>query len=267
MPSEAPNGRSVGQVKVLALIQARMASTRLPGKVLADIGGKPLVFHIVERLRQARRIDEVAIATTTEPSDDSLVAAAEDAGVPVHRGAVDDIVERLRGAARRFEADVVVRIWGDCPLIDSGVVDRLVELLLSRNLDFATNALPENRTYPPGLDAEVYSRHSLDRLDAEASDPRDREFPVEYLRARPDEFSMDVLHYTEDLSALHLTVDYIEDLENVRRIYGVLERRKLPSDLATLVGLLRAEPELVEGFSKSPRNIEYRAYLDSLSGS
>ena len=247
--------------KVLAIVQARMDSGRLPGKVLKPIAGRAMVLRVADRLRGARRLDEVALATTTEPSDEPLVAVAEAAGLRVHRGPVDDIAARLSGAMRRFEAEWLVRAWGDCPLIDPAAVDALVELGLTEDLDYACNGMRGRRTYPPGLDLELYRRSTLERLLAETSESGYREFPVEFILANEEHFHYALLNWSEDLSALHLSVDYPEDLECVERIVAELEARGLGWDLECLVDLLREKPELAEGFAHSPRNIEYKAFL------
>ncbi|WP_439817252.1 cytidylyltransferase domain-containing protein [Zavarzinia sp. CC-PAN008] len=252
---------------VLGLVQARCGSSRLPNKVLAPIEGRPMALFIADRLACAPGVDRVAIATTTEGSDDPLAQAAADAGIACHRGPVDDIAERLAGAAHALGASIVVRVWGDCPLIDPAVVGILVDHVVSGRADWACNALPGRRTYPPGLDAEVYRLDLLERLiTATAADPRLREFPFEWVRRQPD-VRIAAEDWPQDLSSLHLTVDYPADLEAARAIVRRLVERGAGPSLGELVALLRDEPHLADGFAQAARNIEYKAWKASIGES
>src|SRR5689334_3329557 len=132
---------------VVAILQARMGSTRLPGKVLADVGGRPMLARQIERIRLARSLDDLWLATTTEPRDDAIVATAEAAGVPVLRGSEEDVLDRFRAAAEASGAGTVVRLTADCPLLAPEVIDRVVDDFASGGADFVTNAPPEGRTY------------------------------------------------------------------------------------------------------------------------
>lgn len=245
--------------RVVAVVQARLGSSRLPGKVLADLAGRPLVHQIIRRLEQADEVDEVALTTSDDPSDDPLVEACRPLGVAVHRGPVDDIVGRLAGAAEGSGADVLVRVWGDCPFVDPAVVDRGVRILRERDADYVSNGVQGQRTYPTGLDIEVYRRSLLDRMADELDDPKLREFPSEFV-TRSDA-RVELLQLDTDLSALYLTVDYPADLEAARAIYAILDERRLGPDLDSLRSLLAEQPELAERFADAPRNIEYREYL------
>jgi spore coat polysaccharide biosynthesis protein SpsF (cytidylyltransferase family) len=244
---------------VVAVVQARVGSSRLPGKVLADLGGRPLLHQIVRRLQQAGEVHEVALTTSDDPSDDALVEFCRPLGVAAHRGPVDDIVGRLAGAAAGSGAHILVRVWGDCPFVDPAVVDRGVQLLRESDADYVSNGVQGQRTYPTGLDIEVYRRSLLDRMANEVDDPKLREFPSEFV-TRSDA-RVELLQLDSDLSALHLTVDYPADLEAARAIYAILEQRRLGPDLDSLRSLLAEQPELAEGFADAPRNIEYREYL------
>ncbi len=250
--------------KVVALVQARTGSSRLPAKVLEPIGGRPLVLAIADRLRRARRVDAVALSTSDDAGDDRLAEIAAADGLAVSRGPVDDIVGRLARAAAATGADVLVRVWGDCPFVAPEVVDGAVDLLDAAGLDFVTNAVISGRTYPPGLDVEVYRAGLLVDMDRDVRDPRQREFPVEYVRGTGRRWQ--VMHYGSDLSKLHLTVDYPEDLEAARAIYDALAAGGRGPGLDDLIALLRGAPELLGRFAQGERNIEYKAYLDSLGG-
>lgn len=210
-------------MRVVALVQARLASTRLPQKVLADLCGRPMVMHCVERARLAARVDEVIIATTIEASDDALESYCQATDLGVFRGSVDDIVGRLLGAARDQSADAIVRIWADCPMVDPGVIDEAVASVVDGGADYATNSTLAGRTYPIGLDIEVYRTSLLERIDASTDHPFLREMPFEFVREHADSLQLAFVRHREDLSTLHLTVDYPEDLERFRAMLSELE--------------------------------------------
>ncbi len=234
-----------------------MGSSRLPGKVLADLHGRPMVDRIAERLAAAGRVKRVAIVTTEDPSDDALVRFARTRGIGAYRGSIDDLVARFHDAARHFEADVVVRIWGDCPFIDPAVVDRVLGEALDNELDYATNSIFAHRTYPVGLDLEVYRRRTLSRIRERTDTPFHREFPFEFIREHPEDFSVGVVRCEADYSRYHLTVDYPQDLALARTIYQRLERLADPFDFRHVVRIIEADPALLEPIARLERNIEY----------
>jgi spore coat polysaccharide biosynthesis protein SpsF len=217
-----------------------MGSTRLPGKALADICGKTMLVRVIERTARARLIDEVAVATSTAPADAAIVEACEALGVRSFRGDEDDVLSRYRDAARAFEADVVVRITSDCPLIDPEVVD-LVAAALEREpgADFAANTLV--RTFPQGLDVEVAPRATLERAAAEATLPHHRAHVFPYVYGHPELFRLVGVEDGVDHSSLRWTVDTAEDLALVRALY---ERGDGLMGRARVLELLEAEPSL-----------------------
>ncbi|MBD89412.1 MAG: hypothetical protein CL940_03685 [Deltaproteobacteria bacterium] len=227
-------------MRVVALVQARLASTRLPQKVLADLCGRPMVMHCVERARRAAGVDEVIIATTVEASDDPLEAFCDASSLGVYRGSVDDIVGRLLGAAHARQADAIVRIWADCPMVDPVVIERAVAAVIGGGADYATNSTLAGRTYPVGLDIEVYTTALLERIDRSTDHPFLREMPFEFVREHAPELELAFVRHDEDLSDVHLTVDYPEDLERFRAMLTDLERADRPPDFADAVAWLRA---------------------------
>jgi spore coat polysaccharide biosynthesis protein SpsF len=249
-------------MRIVGLVQARMGSSRIPGKVLEPIGGVSMVQRIVERVAAARNIADVAIVTSTASSDDRLVEFARRQGIAIFRGPVDDIITRLHVAAAGLNSDAVVRVWGDCPFVDAGVLDDGVDLLVDNGYDFVTNAAFGRRTYPPGLDFEGYRSAVLAEMNEQCTVVAEREFPYEFVRRRPERFRAGFLDYAENLSDLHLTVDYPEDLAAARAICAVLESGGRVASFGDLVALLRARPDLAHAFSERARNIEYKAYLD-----
>lgn len=210
---------------IAAIIQARMTSTRLPGKVLADIGGKPALQRMIERVKPSRLLDLIVVATTDLPSDDPVAALCGDLGIACFRGDEMDVLGRYVAAARAFRADVVVRLTADCPMHDAAVIDAAIELYQKGGFDHVSNAV--RRSYPDGLDVEVMGRNVLERADREARHPFLREHVTTYIRcSRPDlgcgEFVLGHLVWKEDLSKIRWTVDRPEDLERVRRFFAAL---------------------------------------------
>jgi spore coat polysaccharide biosynthesis protein SpsF len=267
------------QPQTFAIIQARMTSSRLPGKVLLDIGGEPMLVRVVERARRAKTINGVVLATTTDPSDDTIAALCVERGYPCYRGNLYDVLDRYYQAARMFGAEVIVRLTGDCPVIDPGVIDELVDAFLAplpldlvpsslspAPFDFATIRLPPpwHRTYPIGLDTEVCTFAALERAWVEADQPHQREHVMPYLyegihepRARylpskgklrdiyisPRGFYVLVMNHDPDYGSMRWTVDTPEDLELLRQIYARFPGRDDFTWLEVL-DLFQREPEL-----------------------
>lgn len=213
-------------LKTVAIIQARMGSTRLPGKALLDIGDKPMLARVVDRCRRAERLDQVIVATTTDAADDPIVAMCSERGYPCFRGSPQDLLDRYYQAAKRYQADVIVRITSDCPLIDPQVIDEVVTAFFGGRSkprwDFAANRLPPpwKRTYPIGLDVEVCTFQALERAWREARLPHQREHVMPFIYEEEGRFRVRVLEHDPDYGALRWTVDTPQDLELLRQIYA-----------------------------------------------
>lgn len=250
-------------LRILAIVQSRMNSTRLPGKVLLDIAGQPMLARVVDRARRAKMLDEVVVATTIDPSDGPVEVLCRSRNYPFYRGSANDVLDRYYQAASQFQADVIVRLTADCPLIDPGVIDATViaffgfDPLSDRTLkqiksyapryDFATNRLPPpwKRTYPIGLDTEVCTFKALERAWREAIEPHQREHVMPYLYEQAGRFRVRVIDHEPDYGALRFTVDTAEDLQLVREIFNRFGGR---DDFGWLevVALLDRHPELAE---------------------
>lgn len=205
--------------RVVVIVQARMGSTRLPGKVLMDLEGRPMLERQLERLARARTPDATVVATTTDPRDQPIVDLAMRLGVPVTRGSEDDVLARYLQAAHEHAADIVVRVTADCPLIDPEVLDRCGDALLADpNLDYASNTL--ERTYPRGLDVEALRLPVLEIAHDEATEPTDREHVTRFIWRQPERFRLHPITDDRDHSNLRWTVDTPEDLELVRAVYA-----------------------------------------------
>lgn len=208
--------------RVVAIIQARTASRRLPGKVLADIGGAPMLLRVVERTQRASLVEQVVVATTMRPADDAVADLCAGHAIECFRGSATDVLDRIYHAAKAYRADVVVRITGDCPLIDPEVIDATILAFLQADppVDLVANRLPEGRTFPIGLDTEVCSLAALETAWKLAEAPYQREHVMPFLYDPPGRFKVLRVDSPVDLGHLRWTVDVPQDLEFVRAVYA-----------------------------------------------
>jgi spore coat polysaccharide biosynthesis protein SpsF len=234
-------------MRKVAIIQARMTSTRMPGKILSPILGRPMLELLIERLRRARRLDDVWVATTTNATDDPTEELARRLGAGCFRGSELDVLDRVLQAAHAARADVLVEITGDCPLIDPVVVDQLVETYFANQYDYVSNVL--HRTYPVGLDAQVYSTRVLERVAAATDDPVDHEHVSIHIYNHPELFRLhnvdSGLPDGEAVGRMRLTVDTPEDFALIAAIYEELYPAKPDFTLPDILDLLRRRPELL----------------------
>lgn len=228
--------------KTVAFIQARMSSSRFPGKVLEPLDGVPMIVFMARRAQRARTLDQVVVVTSTDPSDDALVAAIEHAALPLFRGSLDNVLDRFAVAAERFEADEVVRLTGDCPLIEAATIDAVVSARRHHGADYASNIDPP--TYPDGLDVEAFSRAALARSQREARLPSQREHVTPWMRDEAAALRRVNVRNVADCSHLRLTVDYADDLEVVRRIVAQLPQ-PLDADLFDILRVVSREPDIL----------------------
>ena len=243
-------------MNVVAIIQARMGSSRLPGKVLAEVGRWTMLARVVHRVRRAGLVDEVVVATTTRADDNRIVAKCGRLAVACFRGHEEDVLDRYHRTAGAYGAEAVVRITADCPLIDPELIDQVVRAFVERRPDFAANTL--RRTYPRGLDTEVMTAAALARAWREARQPYQRIHVTPFIYQHPESFQLLAVTGREDLSGGRWTVDSPEDLDFVRAVYGRLgdegafSRRdvcRLVADEPSLAKLNRGvrQKELVQG--------------------
>ena len=246
--------------RVVAIVQARMSSSRLPGKVLLDIAGKPMLARVVARTSRAKSAHQVLVATTTDASDDPVAARCDSMGIPCTRGSLHDVLDRYYHAASQAKAEIVVRITGDCPVIDPVLIDDCVNTLLNGSLDFTCNRLPPpfTRTYPIGLDTEVCTFAALEKAwnDARETFHREHVMPFIYegveLSAVNDQFSEGIsqrgfriaqLHHDPDYGRMRWTVDTPEDLDFMRQVYARFDGRD-DFTWQDVLALVQREPEL-----------------------
>lgn len=205
------------------IIQARMSSTRLPGKVLMPLAGKPVLDHLVSRVKAAKRVDQIVIATSTLAADDSIEDYCNCVGVVCVRGSESDVLDRYLLALRRNPADLVVRITADCPLMDPFLIDELLETIEAANgaVDYLSNILAP-RTIPHGLDVEVFRREALERAGREAVRPEEREHVTPYIYHHPELFHIARADLPQDISRYRWTLDTPQDFEFLGKVFGEL---------------------------------------------
>ena len=237
------------KTKNLCIIQARFGSTRLPGKVLIPIGDKVLLEHVVARVNQANRIDKIIIATTNNKPDDVTEKLVQKIGIECFRGPNEDVLGRLWQCAEKYlEFENIIRITGDCPLIDPRVIDEVIEFFEKEKVDYASNVLVE--TYPDGMDVEIFTRRALQESAKKAKLPSEREHVTLYIRNNPN-FSKANFAHKENLSHFRLTVDNQEDLEVIKFL---IENSTPTASFQEYISLLIKNPDIMSKNSKIKRN-------------
>lgn len=232
-------------MNALAVVQARMTSTRLPGKVLADVEGEPLLSLLLARLERATTLERVLVATSDDPSDDPIADFCAGRGVAVYRGSLTDVLGRFVGATESH-AGIVVRITADCPLIDPAIVDDVVAALQASPASaYSSNIEP--RTFPDGLDAEATRTGVLREIDRESDAPELREHVTLAIRNHADRWPRVAVTHQPDLGLLRWTVDTAADLEFVRALVGRLGSRRYDAGLDEVLAAIRQRPSLAEG--------------------
>jgi spore coat polysaccharide biosynthesis protein SpsF len=230
-------------MRIVTIVQARMGSTRLPGKVMLDLVGSTVLGRVVQRLRRAESTGELVIATTSDPADDVIVNECDRLGVNVFRGEEDDVLDRYYFAARAFDADVIVRITSDCPLIEPEISDATIHAFLQRRPDYASNTL--QRTFPRGMDTEVISAQALADTWKAAKQPYQRSHVTAYIYENPRKFDLLSFAGDVDYSSQRWTLDTPEDLRFIRAVYEHMEN---PDNFnwRDVLLLLEEKPELLE---------------------
>jgi spore coat polysaccharide biosynthesis protein SpsF len=244
---------------ILGILQARMTSRRLPGKVLKPILGRPMLERQIERLRRAKRMDRLVVATSVEGSDDAIAALCDSLAVECFRGALDDVLDRFYQAARRHDPRAVVRLTGDCPLADPVVIDRLIDHHADGGYDYTSNIVV--RTYPDGLDAEVVNLAILETAWREARLPSEREHVTPFIHRRPERFHLGHLTQSIDLSHLRWVVDDPADFAFITAIYEALYPANAAFDTADIVALMAARPGVAALMGRAPTNEGYQRSL------
>lgn len=231
---------------ICATIEARMTSSRLPGKVLRELAGKPSLQHIIERLRKSKYIDEVVVATTVNDTDSPIIELCEEIGCKYFRGSEEDVLLRVLDAAKSVNADIIVEITGDCPVIDWRHADSLIELFFSGDFDYASNVI--ERTYPRGFDTQVFPVSVLDEVNRITTSVSDHEHVSLYIYTHPERFKL--INMKAPTSVAHpemeITLDTIEDYNLIKAIYEALYPLDNDFTCEQVVKYLLDNPDLLE---------------------
>ena len=232
------------KLKIVAVIQARLGSKRLPGKVLKKILGRTLIEWIYYRLSFCKEIGQIVLSTADTAENDKLAGHAKKIGLAYFRGSETDLVSRLYNTARKFSADAIVKITGDCPLVDPKLVDSLIrKYRKNREVDYVCNVFPP--TYPDGMDIEIISFRALERLNKEIKDALHREWITTTIMENPDKYKVLNVRYKKNISYLRLTVDYPEDFRLVEIIFKKLHRERKAFTLQDILKLFKKKPSLI----------------------
>ncbi|UNL84777.1 glycosyltransferase family protein [Priestia koreensis] len=228
-------------MKIIAIIQARMGSTRLPGKVMKKVMGRSLLEHQIIRVKQSAFIDEIVVATTTKKQDDVIVEVCEKIGISYYRGSEHDVLTRYYEAATQYKADVVIRLTSDCPVIHHDEIDKVIQCFLEKKPDYASNTI--TRTYPRGFDTEVFSYDVLKKVFEQAISLPHREHVTSYIYSHPEQFSLLSVTNEVNYSQYRLTVDTPEDFDLIKIVIQNLYTDISPFPFQEIINLLRENPD------------------------
>ncbi|WP_037353034.1 cytidylyltransferase domain-containing protein [Selenomonas sp. FC4001] len=232
--------------KVVAIIEARMTSTRLPGKVLMQGCGKPLLQHMIERLKRSKHLDDVIVATTVNDTDDGVVELCEEIGCSYFRGSEDDVLLRVLNAAKEFSVDVIVETTGDCPFIDWRHIDKLIDIYMTQDYDFVSNAT--ERSFPDGFDIRIFSQKALQEVNDISNDPLDHEHVAIYFPRHPDKYKCFNLKADgeEDRPDLEVTLDEIGDYKLIKAVFDALYPENEDFSCVDVIRYIDAHPDLMK---------------------
>lgn len=237
----------IGGKKVVATIEARMTSTRLPGKVMMPLAGKPVIAHMIERHRRSRYTDEVVVATTTNATDDPVIRICEEMKCPYFRGSESDVFGRVVSAGKQYKAEILVQGMADSPLVDWRTVDELIEMLVANGYDATSNEFGEDK-YPDGFDMRIYNFPVLAKFEETHKEEKYREHPGYHIRKDPVHFKCGYLSLKKDQkfwSTLRLTLDTAEDYQLISAIFDGLYQKNPDFSSEDVIAFLKNRPDLV----------------------
>jgi len=232
-------------VKKLIIVQARMGSGRLPGKVMKEVCDKTLIEHLIIRLRRVKQSDQIVIATTTKEQDDQIVDLCKRLGVSFYRGSGEDVLSRYYEAALQYKGDLIVRVTSDCPLIDPDIIDKAITFYIENygEIDYVSNCL--NRTYPKGMDVEVFPFLILKEAYEEAKKENEREHVTPFIRFNTMRYRLHNIEHSVDLSHYRWTVDTQEDLDLITRIFRSIYHEKPDFTMRDILLVMDENPEWI----------------------
>jgi len=234
------------KIKIFAAVQIRLGSQRLPNKALADLGGKTVLERIVQRIQYCRELDGVMVCTSDESKDTPLQDIARKIDVPCYRGSEKNLIQRFLGSIDMVGAGAIVRITGDCPLVDFQLIDRMVKIFKDKtnDLDAVTNIFPP--TFPDGLDIEIFKKNTFLRLDKDIVDPLHREWFTMYLYQHQDAYRIINIKSEINYSSMRWTLDYPEDLNFIRNIYSHFKEKDENFTMDQILEFLKDNPEIIK---------------------
>ena len=254
--------------KIYAIIQARMSSSRLPGKVLKKIKQKPMLHYVIKQVKASKMVDEIIIVTTTEKEDNLIVNFCLKNEIKCFRGSNLDLLDRYYNCAKKYNCDPIVRVTSDCPLVDPEVIDKTISEFLKKKYDYISNNLEKIKgkwensmcNYPQGMTVEVSSFKALKKAWNEAKKPSEREHVFPYIQFNPKKFNVNSIKYHKDLSHIRCTVDRKSDLKFVRKIYDLIPDKKYIS-ISDIEKVIKKNPKLISINNKIPFDEGYQISL------
>jgi spore coat polysaccharide biosynthesis protein SpsF len=231
---------------VIAIIQARMGSTRLPGKVLMKVNDKPLLAYQLDRISKSKKLDKVVVVTSILEKDDAIESFCKDYGVACYRGSENDVMSRYYDCAKLYNSNTVVRMTADCPLIDPDIIDKVIQRFEDDNVDYCANTVPpETSKFPDGSDIEVFSMQALEKANAEVQDAHRREH-VTFQFWQDQDYKSSQYTQDKDWSNYRITVDYLEDFEVVNYIFDELKTKRIFGSLNEIIDIINNNKEIKE---------------------
>jgi len=231
---------------IAAIIQARMSSSRLPSKIMLNVCGKPLLQHLIDRIKHSQKLDKIIIATTTNKKDNEIVNFCNLNNISFYRGSENDVLSRYFETAIKFSVDIVVRLTADTPLLDSKTIDNTIQVYQENDFDFVSNSSPLPRTCPDGLNVEVFSRQVLEKIYSDAIKPSDREHVTTYISMQPEKFNVHRIDYSKDLSKYRFNLDYEDDYKLIKSVFEEFYEHNPNFSLEEIIDWLDKNPEILK---------------------
>lgn len=230
---------------IVGILQARMSSSRLPGKVMLEVAGKSMLEHMIKRISRSKKLDKIIVATTEQTIDDVIVQLSEKMNIQCFRGSEDDVLFRYLQAAEISNASIIVRLCGDSPLLDALTIDNVVESYCKSNYDYVSNLLPPHRTYPDGMGVEVFSSEILKKVHIAAKKLAEREHVTLHIWTQPTKFKIHRVDYKKDISQYRFNLDYIEDFIFLKKIFENLYSKNKFFSMEDTIDWLEKNPEVL----------------------
>jgi spore coat polysaccharide biosynthesis protein SpsF len=238
--------------RTLVVLQARMTSSRLPGKVMMEINGKPMIYWQIQRILRSKTVNSLVVATSIDPSDDALALFLEENSISVYRGALNNVLSRFIEVSERYAHDALIRLTGDSPLVMPELIDQMVGAFYEQDVDYLSNTLEP--TFPDGLDIEIIKHGALQNLNAYNLEPKELEHVTYGIYTRPETFKLSNFLDESNRSHERWTVDYQEDLDFVRDVYANFAGNEPTFTYLDLLDFLRQNPEVISGIDAARRN-------------